>query len=174
VYLGQVSEGKGCDELISAWTEMRDAPDAPLGTLVLVGTVRMELPARDDVVALGRVDDAEKFAALAAADALVLPSRFESLGIVLLEAWQAGTPVLVPAHNAVTAGQTRRSGGGVVYDSLPRTLRDVLSDGDGLPGLGARGRDWTIRESSMEAFDARLGELVDLASHAVEGAKSLR
>ncbi len=174
VYLGQVSEGKGCDELIAAWSEMREAPGAPRGTLVLVGTVRMDLPARDDVVALGRVDDAEKFGALAAADALVLPSRFESLGIVLLEAWQAGTPVLVPAHNAVTAGQTRRSGGGIVYDSLPHTLRDVVSDGDGLRALGARGRDWTLRESSMEAFDARLGELVELASHEVEGTKSLR
>ena len=40
-----------------------------------------------NVRVLGRVSDAEKWAALRAADALVLPSRLESLGIVLLEAF---------------------------------------------------------------------------------------
>src|SRR5207245_140062 len=90
-YLGQVSEGKGVDDLISLWDEYRARTGR--GTLALAGNVHMKMAARDDVVVLGRVSDADKWALLSAADVLVLPSRFESLGIVLLEAWEAGTPV---------------------------------------------------------------------------------
>ncbi len=164
LYLGQVSEGKGCDELLAAWTAHRARPGARATTLVLAGTVRMELPDRRDVVALGRIPATEKYAALAAADALVLPSRFESLGIVLLEAWQVGTPVLVRADNPVTAGQVARSGGGLTY-------RDADGFGDALDraiaarsALGAAGRAWVERESSWDAFDARLAQLVALTA----------
>jgi glycosyltransferase involved in cell wall biosynthesis len=164
LYLGQVSEGKGCDDLLAAWAAYRSRSDARPATLVLAGTVRMELPDRPDVVALGRIPAAEKYGALAAADALVLPSRFESLGIVLLEAWQVGTPVLVRADNPVTAGQVVRSGGGVPY-------RDADGFGDALDhaiarraALGTAGRAWVERESSWEAFDARLAQLVALTA----------
>jgi glycosyltransferase involved in cell wall biosynthesis len=164
LYLGQVSEGKGCGELLAAWTAYRARPGAGAATLVLAGTLRMEVPDRRDVVALGRIPDAEKHAALAAADVLVLPSRFESLGIVLLEAWQVGTPVLVRADNPVTAGQVARSGGGMTY-------RDAAGFGEALDRatvardtLGAAGRAWVERESSWDSFDARLAQLVALTA----------
>ncbi|MGH2490245.1 MAG: glycosyltransferase, partial [Candidatus Limnocylindria bacterium] len=164
LYLGQVSEGKGCDDLLAAWTSYRSSPSARHATLVLAGTVRMELPDRPDVVPLGRIPDREKYAALAAADVLVLPSRFESLGIVLLAAWQVGTPVVVRADNAVTAGQVARSGGGVTYrdaTDFGRSLDRAIAARD---TLGAAGRAWVERESSWDAFDARLAQLVALTA----------
>ena len=161
LYLGQVSEGKGCDELLQAWTARTTLLDA---TLAFAGTVRMELPVRDDIVALGRVSEAEKWEALAAADVLVLPSHLESLGIVLLEAWQQGTPVLVPASNAVTAGQVARSGGGAAYE----TVEDLVPELEALlargPMPGEAGREWVGRECDWQAVDARLEALVGLAS----------
>jgi len=94
----------------------------------------------------------------------VLPSRFESLGIALLEAWQVGSPVVVRADNPVTAGQVARSGGGIAY-------RDDSEFGDALDSvvaardaLGAAGRAWVERESSWDAFDARLAQLVALTA----------
>src|SRR5256884_8483208 len=75
----------------------------------------MAIPERDDIVSLGRVSDEDKYALLEAADVLVLPSHLESLGIVLLEAWQVGTPCLVSAKNKVTTGQVARAGGGTYY-----------------------------------------------------------
>jgi len=163
-YLGQVTEGKGCDDLLRAWVERTTLLDA---TLVLAGIVRMALPARDDVVSLGRVDEAEKLAALAAADALVLPSHLESLGIVLLEAWQQGTPVLVPASNPVTAGQVSRSGGGATYagvDDLVPALEALLARG---AEAGAAGREWVARECDWRAVDERLELLVGMAAAGV-------
>ena len=43
---------------------------------------------------LGPVDEATKWSLLRHAEALVSPSPYESFSLVLMEAWQAGTPVL--------------------------------------------------------------------------------
>lgn len=152
VYLGQVSEGKGVDDLVSWWITAK--PDA---TLVLAGAVRMAVPDHPRVKVLGRVSEREKWGALEAADALILPSRFESLGIVLLEAWQTGTPVIVRADNPVTAGQVARSGGGWTYASDEELAAAVrAADRD----RGARGREWVAREYAPEIFDQRLDRLI--------------
>ena len=160
-YLGQVTAGKGCDTLLTEWAAYRES--AGSGTLVLAGTVGMDVAPSDDVRVLGRVTEAEKAGLLAAADVLVLPSQFESLGIVLLEAWQAGTPALVPAWNAVTAGQVRRSGGGRTYathDAFGLELRALLAEAT---ARGAAGKHWVTAECAWDAFDERLDALLDLA-----------
>lgn len=160
LYLGQVSEAKGCAELFSRWAarERRDA------TLVLAGHVRMAVPGDSSVHALGAVSEEDKVDALAAADVLVQPSRFESLGIVLLEAWQQGTPALVPEANPITAGQVKRAGGGATYDdaTFDRALAELLDEGRAT--RGERGRAWVADEYSPERFDARLAGLIDVAA----------
>src|SRR5207245_4933295 len=112
---------------------------------VLAGTARMHIPERDDIVSLGRVSEEDKYALLEAADVLVLPSHLESLGIVLLEAWQVGTPCLVSAKNKVTSGQVARAGGGASYGpgAFGTALAAVLAERD---TLGASGRVYVERE----------------------------
>jgi glycosyltransferase involved in cell wall biosynthesis len=162
LYLGQVSEGKGIAELLRCWDTFRARDGGAEATLVLAGTVRMELSERADVRVLGRVSDGEKWAALAAADVLVHPSHLESLGITLLEAWQEETPVLVPEWNAVTAGQVRRSGGGEIYGSTEDFASKLAALVLGTDH-GARGKQWVERECSWTSFDERLAELLELA-----------
>jgi glycosyltransferase involved in cell wall biosynthesis len=162
LYLGQVSEGKAADELISDWIAYREGGGA--GSLVLAGTARMPIPERDDVVSLGRVSEEDKYALLEAADVLVLPSHLESLGIVLLEAWQVGTPCLVSAKNKVTSGQVARARGGASYDrgGFAQALATVLSDRE---ALGESGRVYVEAECAWPAFDTRLEQLVDLVAN---------
>lgn len=162
LYLGQVSEGKGCDELLAEWIAHRERGGAAGTTLLLAGTVRMEIPDRPDVQVLGRVSEEDKAAALAGAVALVQPSRLESLGIVLFEAWQYGTPVLVHAANLVTAGQTERAVAGRSYaDGGFGAALDAL--GARRDRYGASGRAYVERECSFAAFDERLERLVEAA-----------
>ncbi len=162
LYLGQVSEGKAVDELLSDWIAHREGGGA--GSLVLAGTARMPIPERDDIVALGRVSDEDKYALLEAADVLVLPSHLESLGIVLLEAWQVGTPCLVSAKNKVTSGQVARAGGGASYDrgGFAKALAAVLADRE---ALGESGRVYVEADCAWPAFDTRLEQLVDLVAN---------
>jgi glycosyltransferase involved in cell wall biosynthesis len=160
LYLGQVSEGKGCDELLAEWIAYRERGGGADTTLVLAGTVRMQIPDRPDVQVLGRVSEEDKAAALAGAIALVQPSRLESLGIVLFEAWQHGTPVLVHAANLVTAGQTERAGAGRSYADtrFGAALDAVRAQRD---RYGTAGRAYIERECSFAAFDERLERLIE-------------
>ncbi|TMF22158.1 MAG: glycosyltransferase family 4 protein [Chloroflexi bacterium] len=161
LYLGQISEGKAVDELVADWVAYREGGGK--GTLLLAGTQRMTLPHRDDIVSFGHVSEEDKFALLEAADALVLPSHLESLGIVILEAWQVGTPCLVSAKNAVTTGQVARAEGGLAYEraGFAAALESVTRDRD---RLGASGRRFVEAECAWPAFDARLEQLVDLVA----------
>jgi glycosyltransferase involved in cell wall biosynthesis len=117
LYAGRIDESKGCHDLFEDFIAYRErAAGRPRAlALVLCGSSRLTVPRRDDIRPIGYVSEQDKWDALAAARCLVLPSRFESLSIVVLEAWAMGTPVLVNGRCAVSVGQCRRSGGGLWY-----------------------------------------------------------
>jgi glycosyltransferase involved in cell wall biosynthesis len=75
----------------------------------------MQLPDHPQVRALGYVSDEVRAALLAHATALVVPSWYESLSIVLLEAWNYAVPALVNGRCKVLAGQVTRANGGLYY-----------------------------------------------------------
>ena len=64
---------------------------------------------------VGPVSDAQKWALLDGALALVSPSPWEAFSLVVAEAWSAGTPVVVNAECAATVEHCRRSGGGLCF-----------------------------------------------------------
>lgn len=89
------------------WSEVR---------LVTVGERSKIYEGVRNVIQLDFVDESLRSQLLWNSTALVNPSRYESLSLVLLEAWQCSVPVAVNARCDVTVGQCRRSGGGVVLD----------------------------------------------------------
>ncbi len=127
LYAGRREIGKGVPDLYRAYRAYRQATDRPR-PLVLVGSG--ELPVPDDliphVVDLGFVDHTDMAVAYAGAFLLVHPSRMESLGLVLLEAWLAGTPVLVTAHSPVLVEHCTASGGGLWWANPAEFAEAVL------------------------------------------------
>ena len=113
LYLGRVDRNKGCDALVENFQEY--AATRPDVTLVLAGPAKMQIPAHRQIRALGYVTDAVREALLAHAQALVVPSWYESLSIVLLEAWNSAVPALVNGRCKVLAGQVTRANGGLYY-----------------------------------------------------------
>jgi hypothetical protein len=104
---------------------------------------------------VGFLPDADKFDALAAADVLIMPSPFESLSIVALEAWALGKPVLANGRCDVLRGQCLRSGGGLFYDTFEEFDEALYAlEGTGPLGtvLGQRGREFFTRKY-LEMFD---------------------
>ena len=113
LYLGRVDRNKGCDALLENFQEYAAArPDA---MLVLAGPAKMQIPEHRQILALGYVSDEVREALLAHAQALVVPSWYESLSIVLLEAWNYAVPALVNGRCKVLAGQVERANGGLYY-----------------------------------------------------------
>jgi glycosyltransferase involved in cell wall biosynthesis len=145
LYAGRREEGKGVPELYAAYADFAAArPGAP--PLALMG--RGDLPPPPEIAArmvdLGFVPDEERDAAYAAAAVLVNPSRLESLGMVVLEAWLAGTPCIVNSRSPVLREHCRASGGGLPYGSRAELVEalGLLTDDPGLrarlAGAGAR------------------------------------
>ena len=144
VYVGRIDANKGCAELFDFYaryaSHRRDAP-----TLVLIGTPVLDIPKRPFIKHIGFVDDADKFDVVAGATALVMPSYYESLSMVALEAWALGRPVIANAHCDVLRGQCLRSNGGLYYanaEEFGAVLDRVLADDALVDRLGRNGRQF--------------------------------
>ena len=84
---------------------------------MLIGNSLLDIPSHPQIRHLGFLDDSDKFDAIAASDLLIMPSYFESLSMVALEAWALGKPVLANAKCDVLKGQCIRSNAGLYYDN---------------------------------------------------------
>jgi glycosyltransferase involved in cell wall biosynthesis len=145
VYVGRIDPSKGINELLEHFEAHRQSRGDRTTRLVLVGKSVMDLPSRDGVRAFGFLSERDKWNALAACEALVMPSPYESLSMALLEAWSIGKPVLVTARSEVLVAQCRRSQGGLWYssaDEFSAALDCLLHDDRIRNGLGAQGRDF--------------------------------
>jgi glycosyltransferase involved in cell wall biosynthesis len=151
LYVGRVDPAKGLDALVRAHEAYRRAGGS-LG-LVLAGRPAGSLRLPRWVVTTGFVDAAARADLLDAAEVVALPSPHESLSLVALEAWRAGRPTLATARSEVLAGQSARSGGGLLYDdglSYARQLARLASDPGLREMLGGRG----ARFAAAQTWDA--------------------
>lgn len=152
MYLGRISYTKGLDLLVRAFS--RIAQRFEDAHLVLVGpdyegfgrVLAEMLHSRrltNRVTFSGLLSEADKIAALADADVLVLPSYTEAFGIALLEGMASGLPVLV-TDRAALAPVIRDAGAGLVVpsddESLAGALSSLLADADLRRVMGRRGR----------------------------------
>ena len=104
VYVGRIDENKGCKELFEFFQRYAATHSGNL-SLVLAGGSVMPVPSHPRIRHLGYVPEQDKFDAIAAADVLIMPSFYESLSIVALEAWALGRPVLANGRCDVLRGQ---------------------------------------------------------------------
>jgi glycosyltransferase involved in cell wall biosynthesis len=161
LYLGRVDAAKGVTALVRAHGRYR-AAGGRLG-LVLAGRQAGRLALPDWVTTTGFVSEGERADLLAAAEVVALPSPYESLSLVALEAWQAGRPTLANARSEAVAGQTARSGGGALYDSAAayaHELRRLEGDPELRRRLGARGAAW-VAPQTWEACAMRWEDLLE-------------
>jgi glycosyltransferase involved in cell wall biosynthesis len=163
IYIGRIDENKGCAELFSYFE--RYSVMYPHGLdLVLVGSRVLQVPKHPRVRHVGYLSDEDKFDGLAAADALIMPSRFESLSMVALEAWALGKPVLANGGCDVLRGQVIRSNGGLYYESFEEFAEALYAlEGTGPLGaiLGRNGREFFRRHYAWPVIERKYLEMFD-------------
>ncbi|MBN1354941.1 glycosyltransferase family 4 protein [bacterium] len=114
LYIGRIEQVKGCARLVGDYMRyFRGTGMIP--DLVFAGNRKMDLPEHAGIRYLGILSEADKQAVLNGAVFLVIPSRYESLSMVVLEAWRARKPVICNGDCEVLRGQCLRSGGGLYY-----------------------------------------------------------
>ena len=157
VYVGRIDANKGCAELFDFYARFAaDRGDAP--TLVLIGKPVLEIPTHRFIKHLGFVDDPDKFEVVAGAKALVMPSYYESLSMVALEAWALGRPVIANAHCDVLVGQCLRSNGGLYYanaEEFGAVVDRVLTDDALVDRLGRNGRQFFEQHYSWAVIERK-------------------
>ena len=148
LFVGRKQEYKGLATLVDAFQQLSNAEDV---ALLLAGPssswfeayyTQLSGNARERIVDLGVVAEQAKVNLLHVADVLVLPSRFEAFGIVFLEAWACGTPVIGAATGAIPSviGE-----GGLTFEygnagELVAQLRLILSEGEQSRAMALHGQ----------------------------------
>jgi glycosyltransferase involved in cell wall biosynthesis len=163
VYVGRIDQNKGCKELFEFFQGYLKDPAGKL-SLILIGNSLLPIPEHPRIRHLGFLDDTDKFDAMAAADLLVMPSYYESLSMVALEAWALGRPVLANGKCDVLKGQCLRSNAGLYYETYGEFVGTIeaIEQNRWLAGtLGRNGRqffreqyDWPVIERKyLEMFE---------------------
>lgn len=163
IYVGRIDENKGCKELFDFF--LRYAMTFPRGLdLVLIGSAIMAIPQHPRIHHLGFLPDEDKFDAIAASDLLIMPSYFESLSMVALEAWALGRPVLANGRCDVLKGQCIRSGAGLYYEryeEFAETLYALESNGPLHARLGRNGRDYFTEHYTWPVIERKYLDMFD-------------
>jgi len=157
IYVGRIDANKGCAELFDYFLKYSARSGQPLD-LVLIGKPVMPIPDHPHVRHLGFVGDADKFDAIAGATALVMPSYFESLSMVALEAWALGRPVLANGRCDVLVGQSQRSNAGLYYANAAEfgaALDRLLTDTALTDAMGQNGRAYYAEHYAWPVIEAK-------------------
>jgi glycosyltransferase involved in cell wall biosynthesis len=160
VCAGRLSRQKGQDTLLDAWPlVLRAVPDA---SLVLVGDgperPALEARAAPRVRFVGRRRDVPQW--LTAADVVAVPSRWEGLATVALEALACGRSIVltdVPGASELAAG-----GAVVPVDDPPALAAAVierLTDAPRAAAEGRAGRELVVRAFDVHEATAKVADL---------------
>jgi glycosyltransferase involved in cell wall biosynthesis len=164
LYGGRIDAGKGCEELIEYFSSyVQTGGDA---SLVLMGVKLMPLPEEPFLHFAGRLPDNERLQALEAATVVVVPSPYESLSLLALEAFAVGTPILANARSEVLVDHCQKSNAGLYYadrDEFIEALQLLVGDLRLRAAMGRNGRAyvrrnyrWDVIISKYERMFAKL------------------
>lgn len=165
LYGGRIDPGKGCEELLEYFQSFlhEGGGDA---SLMLMGVKLMPLPDDPRVRFAGLLPDQERLHALQAATVVVVPSPYESLSLLALEAFSVGTPILANARAEVLVDHCRQSNAGLYYSDryeFADALKTLLKDPDLRHEMGENGKAyveknyrWDVIIAKYERMFARL------------------
>jgi glycosyltransferase involved in cell wall biosynthesis len=154
LYCGRIDPYKGCDQLIEFFLQFKKNHPSDL-RLIFTGKVEINPPPTGhDIIFKGFVSEDEKFQLMAGALCFVMPSPYESLSIVTLEAMAQCTPVIVNGACEVLVDHVRQSGAGAVYrsyDSFANSLNNLLAcDPDEAAATENRAREYVVSRYNFD------------------------
>lgn len=162
LYVGRIEQSKGCNELCDFFIKHKKRYPSNL-KLVFIGQTVSDIPNHEDIVKLGFVSEEDKFNGISAAKVLVLPSQYESLSIVTLEALAIGTPVLLNGKSAILRGHCVKSNAGLYYENFHEfsaALNYLLTKDDKYELMKENGKKYVNKNYSAEVFVERFARLV--------------
>jgi glycosyltransferase involved in cell wall biosynthesis len=166
LFVGRLEREKGVLDALSVFESLIPSVPGMRGVVVGGGSLEAEVR-RHATASAGRIDylgslDREALnREYARAAVVVMPSRFEGLGMVALEAQSAGTPVV--GFDVDGLRDAVRDGGVLVapgdLDALRAAVKALLDDPARRAETGERGRLAVVGAQSWDAVATRLEEI---------------
>ena len=173
LFVGRKAKGKGLETLLSAMRKVWELYDYDDVKLVLAGSAtefsrkvtepeiaRLPERMRRNVINIDDFEESEKDSIYTDCDVFVLPSKIESFGIVFLEAWIHGKPVIGcrtgPVASVITEGQ---DGLLVRYgdvEGLAEAIMRLLNDADLRNKLGSKGREKVLKRYTWDKIVSKI------------------
>jgi glycogen synthase len=176
VYAGRLAPEKGAQDLLAAAGQLRNRHPGTRFVIAGDGSHRAALIAEARRLKLhravsfpGQLDHDTLAAVFGAADAVVLPSRYEASGTIALEAAAAGAPLAVSSIGALASfvepdvTGLRFAAGDV--DAIVEATSELIGDPLVAQMLGARAREVVLERHSYAAVAARSAESYRLAKY---------
>jgi glycosyltransferase involved in cell wall biosynthesis len=132
--------------------------------LVLLGKPVAKIPQNSDIISLGFVSEVDKYNAILASELLVMPSKYESLSMVLLESWVCKKPCLVNGESPVLKSQCIKSNGGLWYenyDEFKSSLNLLLANDKMREKLGENGKRYVQKNYSRDIIESKYLRLLE-------------
>jgi glycosyltransferase involved in cell wall biosynthesis len=161
LYGGRIDPGKGCEELIEYFSSY--VAEGGKATLALMGVKLMKLPEEPFIRFAGLLSERERLQALEAATVVSVPSPYESLSLLALEAFAVGTPILANARSDVLVEHCTRSNAGLYYadgDEFVAALELLLADAHLRAGMGRNGREYVKKNYRWDVILAKYDKLI--------------
>jgi len=188
LFVGRIEPLKGVDTLLHAMQYLKDSGEMPSemymsviggdpakpretrhAELEKLMALRDELGLSDLVTFLGRRDQETLHRYYAAADVVVMPSHYESFGMVALEAMACGTPVIATdvggLSQLVRDGETGFLVPGMDAVALAERLGQVLSDKELREHLGGKAAEY----AEAYAWPGIAEQIIDLYKYTLNG-----
>jgi glycosyltransferase involved in cell wall biosynthesis len=163
IYIGRIDENKGCGQLFQFFQRYKKEESSDV-KLVLIGSSKMNIPAHPDIIHLGFLSEEDKFSGLDGSLMLMMPSFYESLSMVTLEAWALGKPVLANAKCDVLKGQCLRSNAGLYYEDYSQfreAFRLLLQSSQLRDAMGSYGREYFRKNYTWDVIEKKYLSLLD-------------
>lgn len=168
IYVGRIDATKGCDKLFDYFIAYKVRHPKNRMKLVLMGKKMIEVPNHPDIISLGFVSEEDKYNGISGAEALMLPSEFESLSISVLEAMSLHVPVIVNGKCEVLKGHCLKSNGGLYYEDyceFEGILEWMISNSEVWKQMGINARAYIDKyyqwDVIIEKISALFNEIID-------------
>jgi len=189
LFLGRIHPKKGLSQLLDGWSRFRKSPAQSDrwqldiagwddgGHLNALRRQAAQLGLEDSVNFLGPLYGEDKAARLRGSDAFILPTFSEGLPVAVLEAWEAGLPVITTDFSNLPIGFARRAAirtspdGAAIAEALEQLA--ALSDEERRQ-IGMRGRQLVIEEFDWQQISKQFAALYQWLHHGGDAPEFVR
>jgi len=166
LYLGRIEGSKGCYQLFDYYQKLvEENPSVP--NLILAGSDGIPIPKHKKIHYIGFISEPQKASLLSQAELLVMPSPYESLSLVTLEAMAGGIPVLVNGDCDVLKGHCIRSNAGLWYqnyEEFKECLLYLLTNQKMRRSIAESGKKYILNNYSWESVERKYSAIIEKKS----------